>query len=767
MPAGIGVYLCRCFGRITEEVDLERLKSKIAKWKGVSEVRVLTALCRADDLASVVEDIKTGLVDRVVIGACSPAVHQESFDLLVAAGVPANLLERCNLREQCALSHPGDPVGATTQALALLKMGVARVKAAPGPVIMRMAPENRRVLVVGGGIAGLAAAENLARGGVEVTVVEKRPWLGGRVAQLHRYYPRGCTPRCGLAVQTDRLLQSGRVSVHTLAEVTDVQGTAGNFQVNIKQYPRFIGQECIGCGRCEAVCPVVTTTSKGLPGWHKAVISPGGAVYPPAYAIDGQACQGPACGKCAEVCPAGAIRLGEEEKSFSVDVAAIVVATGSAVYDVAAVENYGYGRLPGVLTSMDLEFLASPAGPTGGRLIRPADGRPARRVAFIQCAGSRDDKHLPYCSGICCAVTLKQTRYVRDAYPDAEVIVFFMDMRVTGHLEEMYRRALDEGTVFVRGNPFAVVRDVDTGDLEVVAADTLSGRRVLVRADLVVLAAGLVPEPSGDGYHLEKDAAGFVSGHLPCLPTDGRRAGIFAAGTAQGPMDASAAVQSALAAGAECLALLDQRPSAVLPILDKIKCDRCHRCLEECPYGAITLDRDGYPEPSATGCRSCGVCQGGCPLRCISLPGFSGREMAARLNGPAPGDKQVRVIAFLCGNDAYRALDGTVYPVNVLPVAVPCAGAVNMGWINDALLNGWDGVIVAGCRADECHYGRGYELAASRATKLQETLRSMMVESQRVRVLTCGIEEGESLAASMVDFVHRLTEMGPSPFKEC
>ncbi|HUW63316.1 MAG TPA: hydrogenase iron-sulfur subunit [Spirochaetia bacterium] len=767
MPAGIGVYLCRCDGRINEVIDLEGLRSKIGKWKGVSEVRVLTALCRPGDLASVVEDIQAGRVDRLVIGACSPAVHQESFERLAAEDLAPNLLERCNLREQCALAHPGDPAGATTQALALLKMGVARLKAAPGPVIPETTTGNRRVLVVGGGIAGLAAAGNLARGGVEVTVVEKRAWLGGRVAQLHRYYPRGCAPRCGLAVQTERLLQSGRVSVHTLAEVAGVHGTAGNFQVNIRQHPRFIGQECTGCGRCEAVCPVVTDTSRGLPAWRKAVLSPAGSVYPLAYAIDRQACLGPACGKCAAVCPAGAVCMEEDEQSFSVNVSAIVMATGSALYDVAAVENYGYGRLPGVLTSMDLEFLASPDGPTGGRLMRPADERPARRVAFIQCAGSRDCKHLPYCSAICCAVTLKQTRYVRDAYPDAEVTVFYMDMRVTGHLEEMYRQAMDEGTVFIRGNPLAVVRAADTGDLEVVAADSLSGRRVLVGADLVVLAAGLVPEHIADSYHLAKDGAGFVPGHLPCSPTEGRRAGIFAAGTAQGPMDASGAVQSGLAASAECLALLDQGPALVLPLLDKTKCDGCKRCVEECPYGAITLDRDGYPLPSATGCRSCGICQGGCPLRCIHLPGFSTREMAARLAAPAVGGEEVRVIAFLCGNDAYRALDGTVYPVNVLPVAVSCAGAVNMGWINDALLNGWDGVIVAGCRADECHYGHGPDLADSRVAKLQETLRSVMVEAERVQVLTCGIGEGGSLAAALENFVRRLTEMGPSPFKEC
>ncbi|MDA8336478.1 MAG: hydrogenase iron-sulfur subunit [Peptococcaceae bacterium] len=765
MPAGVGVYLCRCYGLVNRTVDLERLKGTIDKWKGVSEVRILEGVCSSSDCAAVVEDLKTGCVDRVVLGACSPAVHLDILPALAAGGLAGSLLERCNLREQCALAHPDDPDGATSQALVLLKMAVSRLKAAPALPVPAVTAANRRVLVVGGGIAGIAAAGYLARSGVEVVLVEKRPWVGGRVAGLHRYYPRGCSPGCGLAVQIDQLLKSGLVVIHTLAEVTDVEGTAGKFQVGIRRKPRFIGDECNGCGRCETVCPVETDISPGLSGRRKAVLRPAGTVYPLPYSIDEDACPGLTCGKCLEICPAGAVNLVDEAKNLDIDVASIIVATGTAPYDVAAVQNYGYGRLSGVLTSMDMELLSSPAGPTGGRLIRPGDQRPARRVAFIQCAGSRDQHHLSYCSGICCAVTLKQTGYVRDAYPDAEVTVFYMDIRVGGQLEAMYQKVMDEGTVFIRGNPFAVVRDAGTGDLQIATVDTLSGKRMLVRADLVVLAAGLVPEPIADIYSLEKDAAGFAAGHWPCLPMETRRAGIFAAGSAQGPMDAGNAVQSALAASAECVALLDGEPR-VLPVVDKTKCDSCKRCVEECPYKAVTLDRGGYPEPGGAGCRGCGVCQGGCPLRCISLPGFSGREIAARVEVAALGGGEVRVIAFLCANDAYRALDGMVYPVNVLPVAVSCAGAVNMGWINDALLNGWDGVIVAGCRGGECHYGRGSELAATRVAKLQETLRSILVEPERVRFLTCGIRDGSSLAASMTGFVHQLTQMGPSPFKE-
>ncbi|RKO66761.1 FAD-dependent oxidoreductase [Desulfofundulus salinus] len=775
VPPKIGVYLCHCYGEIGKILDLEKLSQQAGKWRGVVASIHYPALCSADGLEIIAEDVRQGRVDRVVVGACSPAVHRDTFLRLARqVGLNEHFLERCNLREQCTRAHRDQPALAMAKARNLLKMAVGRLSPAESfePV---SSSTSRSVLVVGGGIAGLTAAENLARAGVNVTLVEKSPFLGGKVARLHRYYPRFCSPRCGLEVLMARLLATGRVTVHTLTEVTGVRGTAGNFTVGLLKQPRYVKDACTGCGACLEVCPVEVAPSAALPpGRQRAIEGPGLFPYPLNYAVNREFCRGKSCSRCVEVCPAGAIDLDQEEDRLSIGVDAIILAAGWEPYDAGRINNYGYGHLPGVITSMDMEVLARPDGPTGGQLIRPHDKKPVRRVAFIQCAGSRDKQHLAYCSGVCCAATLKQIDYVRVAAPEAGIFVFYMDIRTPGNLEELYRRAREEhGAVFIRGNPYAVEWDPVAEELVVTADDTLSGSRVAVRAELVVLATGMVPCTVSAFECLEKDTTGFITGHLPCSPMEVRRAGIYVAGCAQEPMDVSTTVKSALAAAAECLAAIQNQSVVVPPVVERHKCDRCGRCVEECPYGACSFDTDGYPAVNPLACRGCGICQGGCPLRCIYLPGFSSREMAGLIEAVDPGsmDEQPCVLAFLCANDAYPALDlagtrGTSYGANILTVRVPCAGAVNAGWINDALLSGIDGILVVGCRTTECHYGRGISLAESRVNNLRETLQRMLVEPERVQVLTAGIEDGQSLVAAIKRFVKQLQELGPNPFKE-
>lgn len=627
-----------------------------------------------------------------------------------------------------------------------------------------------RILVAGGGIAGLTAAEKLARAGIEVVLVEKSPYLGGRVARLHRYYPRMCPPRCGLEVLVESISGLQNVEMHLLTEVIDVKkALPGIHTVTLQKKPRRVKDSCTACGLCEKACPAEKKLLSGPGG--KAIQGPGEWGYPAAYWIDEAACGGEDCSLCAGACPEQAIDIKQEAEEFNLDVQGIIISTGTELYDPSLVKEYGYGHLPGVITAMELESLFRPDGPTGGLPVNPATGKPLRRVAFVQCAGSRNKNHLPYCSGYCCAVTLKQVYYLHQGLKDVQTWIFYQDIRTPGNREEFYRRVREEfRPVFVRGLPSGIEYVSETNELIVNSVDTLSRKPVRGTFDLVVLATGMAPPDLPEFFRVEKDVSGFPSGHAPCEPTDLRRSGVWAAGCAQSPMDAEDSVKSALAAVGQCLVKLLQDPPAN-PELDRRKCDHCGRCVKECPYGACVSGSDGYPAVHPGDCRGCGICQGGCPLMCINLPGYGGKKIEAVVdrvlseNHPDPS-----VLLFLCSNDAYpawnklarlkkRDLEG------IVPVAVPCIGAVNPAWINEALIGGVDGVMLAGCRTDQCHHSTGTSLAATRLENLTETLARMRIETERVCKAGIAIDDWLKLSAEIQEFRTRLGNLGPNPFR--
>ncbi len=568
---------------------------------------------------------------------------------------------------------------------------------------------GEKILVAGGGIAGLTAAERLGRAGIDVILVEKSPAPGGRVAGLHRYYPRLCPPRCGLEVLENSIRELPNVEVRLLTEMAGVRKTSpGIYTVTLRKSPED---------------------------------SPGGLINP-----------------------------GREDRISEIEVNGIILATGANLYDASLISEYGYGKLPGVINSMDLECLFRPEGPTGGRPLHPVTGRPLSRVAFIQCAGSRDKNHLPYCSGYCCTVTLKQIEYLHQACGDIGTWVFYRDIRTPGSREEYYRHVREEyRPAFIRGTPSSV--EYDGESLIVRAEDTLSGKKVEGRFDLVVLAAGMVTPPLPDIEGLEKDRYGFFPGHSPCDPTELRRSGIWAAGCAQQPMDVEDSVRSALSAVAQCLVRLRQQPSGH-PEINKKKCDHCGRCVKECPYGACVMGPDGYPEVYPGDCRRCGICQGGCPLMCINLPGHGIKKIEVLVDRVLSGDvPDPSVLLFLCGNDAYPAWEkqarrGKVKGLEgVVPVPVPCIGSVNMAWINEALIGGFDGVMLAGCRPDQCHHGTGTALAESRLQNLMETLGRMRIEPERINLTRITVDDSARLLSEVGRFGDLLVKLGPSPFK--
>jgi len=416
-----------------------------------------------------------------------------------------------------------------------------------------VAGRERGILVVGGGMAGISAAIEAAEAGSDVYVVEKNPSLGGRVAQLHQYFPKLCPPYCGLEINYRRIRSDHRhFKVFTQAEVEGVSGQAGDYEVRVRLDPRYVIMErCIACDRCAEVCPVERPNdfNYGLD-TTKAAYLPNPMAFPMKYVIDGETCLGSVCNACAEACPTNAIDLAMQPKTMTLRVGAIILATGWRPYDANKLTILGYAAHQDVITNVEMERLAAVDGPTGGKLRRPSDGREAKRVAFVQCAGSRDVNHLPYCSSICCLGSIKEATYVRNQYPDSEVFIFYIDIRAPGRNEDFYHRiAADEAVHFIKGKVAKVASDSATGDLVVEADDMLSGTKARVNVDLLVLATGMVPSLAGSdripGLPVEYDEYGFA--------LENRPAGVFVAGVAHRPADVVTSVRDSTGAALKAI----------------------------------------------------------------------------------------------------------------------------------------------------------------------------------------------------------------------
>jgi quinone-modifying oxidoreductase subunit QmoA len=406
------------------------------------------------------------------------------------------------------------------------------------------------VLVVGGGISGITAAIEASEAGCRVVLVEREPFLGGRVARLHQYFPKLCSPECGLEIHLRRIRTSPRIRCITLGVVQRIVGSAGHYHATIEHRPRGVTPQCTACGACVAACPVERSDAfnYGM-GTTRAIYLPHAMAYPLRYVIDAAACPGASCGKCLPACPYGAIDLGMAPRTEELDVQSVVWATGWEPYDATRLEGLGFGTCPNVVTNVMMERLAAADGPTGGRILRPSDQGAPGSVAFVQCAGSRDENHLRHCSGVCCLASLKQARYVRAQYPDAEITVFYIDIRAPGRLEDFYAASQEDPKLhLVKGKVARITEDPATHGLEVQAEDTLSGEPVRHRADLVVLATGIVPAGGGDGVvegGLETDGFGFLA--------EDPAPGMVAAGCVRHPADVAACVRDATGAALKAL----------------------------------------------------------------------------------------------------------------------------------------------------------------------------------------------------------------------
>ncbi len=407
---------------------------------------------------------------------------------------------------------------------------------------------NNSILVVGGGFAGITAALEAAEVGHEVYIVETNPYLGGRVAQLNQYFPKLCPPSCGLEIQFQRIKNNPRVKFFTMAEVASVSGGPGAFDVKIKQRPRFVNTNCTMCGECEkaASTSVKNEFEFGLVD-RKVAYRTHLFAFPQRYVVDAAACAPGELDKLKDACPYGAIDPADTEKTFDLSVGSIVWATGWKPYDMANLENLGGGKLKNVVSNMQLERLAAPNGPTGGKILRPSDGKEPKRIAFVQCAGSRDENHLNYCSYICCMASLKHVTYIREKHPDARVVIYYIDLRTPGRYDNFMKKvAADDKLTLVKGKVAKIV-ECECGSPVVTVEDAVTGIKGEEKFDLVVLATGMQPSCAGSKLPvgLPVDDDGFIIG--------GADKGVFAAGCAKLPLDVMKTAQTGTGAALKAI----------------------------------------------------------------------------------------------------------------------------------------------------------------------------------------------------------------------
>jgi quinone-modifying oxidoreductase subunit QmoA len=400
------------------------------------------------------------------------------------------------------------------------------------------------LLVVGGGIAGMTAAIEAAEVGKKVILVERNPSLGGRVAAMNQYFPKLCPPTCGMEINLRRMRANANVRILTLAEVVKTSGGAGDYEVQIKLNPRYVNDKCTCCGECEKVCDIERDNdfNYGIDK-TKAIYLPHLMAYPQRYVVDPLYAGDERMKKCVDACPYDAIELDMKPRTITAKIGAVIWATGWRPYDATKIDNLGFGRYPNVITNVMMERYASVTGPTEGKIVRPSDGKEITKIGFVQCAGSRDDNHLPYCSAVCCVASMKQATYVRERYPDAEVHMFYIDVRAPGRLEDFYTKVQeDEKFFFHRGKVGRITEDPATKNVILEAENTLTGDMTKMEFDLAVLATGMVPNTVDDPPPGEAtmDEYGFI------VPEE--RQGVVGAGVASRPFDVSASVQDATGA---------------------------------------------------------------------------------------------------------------------------------------------------------------------------------------------------------------------------
>ncbi len=652
MGEKVGVYVCHCGSNIAGVVDV----AAVAKWteENVPAVRVARDykfMCSSLGQEMIEKDIKELGLTRVVVAACSPHLHEATFrHACQRAGLNPYLFEMTSIREQVSWVTKDKNV-ATEKAKAMIAGAVRRV-VQHQPLEPIRVDINPNVLVVGGGIAGIQAALEIADQGSHVYLVEREPSLGGHMAQFDKTFP---TLDCAACILTPKMFNAGthpNITLLTWSEVEKVDGFIGNFTVQIRQKARKVKTDlCTGCGVCEDKCPkkVVDTVFEAGMGTRKAIYTPFPQAVPKYPVMDVANCiyfQRGTCKACEKFCPTGAIDFKQTDETISVNVGNIILATGFDLFDARRVQHYGYGRLTNVITNLEFERLSNTAGPTGGKIVLRDGVTAPQTVGIIHCVGSRDIKYNIDCSAICCMQSLKFAHLVKEK-TGAKVYNFYIDIRTPGKTyDEFYRRMLDEGVHFVRGK-VAEVTDAprfpgEEGKLIIQVEDTLAGRQIRVPVDMVVLSAAM--QPRADAQEIAKkfgiscSANGwFIERHPKLDPVATMTEGIFIAGVCQGPKDIPTSVSQGAAAAARVLGLIGQRQVNLEPVRASVnpdQCSGCRICNNLCPFNAIRfIEERAVSEINPALCQGCGTCVAACPAGAITGSHFTNEQIMAQIEG--------------------------------------------------------------------------------------------------------------------------------------
>ena len=778
----IGVYVCHCGLNIAGSVDCEDVAKFAATLPHIALSKDNLYTCSDQGQELIKNDIKEHNLNRVVVASCSPRLHEPTFrKACEEAGLNKYLFEMANIREQCSWVHLYEKEKATEKAKDLVRMAVAKA-ALLEPQEEIDVPVIRKALVIGGGVAGIQAALDLADTGYKVYLVEKEPSIGGRMAQIDKTFP---TMDCSICILAPKMSDVGRhpnIELLTNSEVPEVEGYVGNFRVNVLKKPRYVTEECTACGECVEVCPV-TAPNKfdiGL-STRRAIYTPFAQAVPSTYIIDREICLNKddviTCDKCLKACDRDAIDFEMKPETLELEVGTIIVATGADVYDPTSLVNYGYTKFPNVITSLEFERLINAGGPSGGRLIRPSDMKIPERVAFVQCVGSRSDKSGNlYCSNVCCMNTIKDSLLIKEHWPETEVYVFYVDIRAYGKgFEDLYKRAKKEGVKFIRGLPAEIMENRKTGNLWLLGENTLQKELYRINAGMVILSIGIEPRRDSDViqrlFTLSRTSDGFfMEAHPKLRPVDAPTGGVFLAGCAESPKDIKDSVTQASAAAARAGILMAKGKvtvEAITPRIDMEVCTACGLCARVCPYNAITVDKElKRSEVIEAACAGCGSCGAECPFDAITMRHFTDDQLYAQIDAATEQDADKKIVAFCCNWCAYAGADFAgvsrmQYPPNLRIIRTMCSGRVSPKFVERAVARGAAAVLVAGCHLGDCHYINANYQTKRRVEKLWKKMERLGLDKNRLQLAWITASEGEKFASkikemeSIVDSVTR------------